>query len=129
VRLTWNGQAQPWVSFGTNGHHPGDVYLLPVQVASPVANTGVYPWTVEIQATLPGNQLIRQLVAGTSPVVVNRNANQFAVAAGSLNAGWSLAGLDQLVPVNGGVLWVSGDTGGSRYFSSTSGASYLSPPN
>jgi RHS repeat-associated protein len=122
VRLTWNGQQQPWVSFGTNGHHPGDVYLLPVQVANPVANSGLYPWMVQIQAILPGNQVVSQVVAGTSAVVVNGPASPFG-------AGWSLAGLNQLVPVNSGVLWVSGGTGGSRYFSALGGGSFLSPPN
>src|SRR5262249_4700788 len=34
-----------------------------------------------------------------------------------------------LVPVNGGVLWVSGDTGGSRLFSGLGNGSFVSPPN
>lgn len=122
VRLTWNGQQQPWVSFGTNGHRPGDVYLLPVQDATPVTSSGVYPWTVQVQATLPGGQVISQTMDGTSAVVVNGPDDPFG-------AGWSLAGLDHLVHVNGGVLWVSGDAGGSRYFAALGGGSFLSPAN
>ena len=40
---------------------PGDVYLLSTQVATPVTTTGVYPWSVAIQATLAGRHHHRQL--------------------------------------------------------------------
>ena len=59
VTLTWNGTAQPPVTFQTTGHSPGDSYLLSVQVGRPVTATGVYPWySVDIQATLPGGNIV-----------------------------------------------------------------------
>src|SRR5207302_4979010 len=42
--------------------------------------------------------------------------------------GWSIGGVDSLVSVTGGVLWVYG-TGGSRFFGSLGSGAFLSPPS
>src|SRR5204863_3225894 len=42
--------------------------------------------------------------------------------------GWGLAGLDQLIADGSGALWISGATGGTRYFALTGGV-YVSPAN
>ena len=118
AQLTWNnGTPQPWVTFSTTGHSPGNTYLLAVQVASPVATTGLYPYTIEVKSP---DDSIDATVSGYYTVVANNPATD------SFGAGWSLDSLATLVPVTGGVLWVSG-SGDARLFSG-SGGTYTNPP-
>jgi len=122
VQLTWNGTAQPWVTFSTAGHSPGDVYQLNTQVANPVATTGAYPWVVEIQATLPGGNIVDSTISGTADVVANGPSDP-------IGQGWSVGGTSQLVPDgNGGFYWVDGN-GGTRDFQSGNGTRFVSPPD
>src|SRR5207248_10344189 len=120
VQLTWNnGTPQTAVNFSTTGHSAGDVYLLDAQVASAVTSTGAYPWSITITATVSGNP-INRTVSGTAYVVVSPSTNPLLV-------GWSIAGVDQLVTISGGIMWVYG-AGGYRVFTG-SGPTYVSPPN
>ncbi len=122
VTLTWNGVAQAPQTFAVTGHSPGDVYLLDAQAASPVTSTGLYPWMMDIQATLPGGNVIDHTVSGTSGVVVNG-------ATDPLGPGWSVEGESTLVPDgHGNLLWVYGG-GGIREFRAGPGNTYVSPPN
>src|SRR5439155_18538556 len=63
---------------------------------------------------------IDRIIAGTVFVVANNSSDPFGY-------GWSVAGVDQLVPVTGGIWYIYG-VGGSRFFSG-SGPSYTSPAN
>ena len=121
AQLTWNnGTPQSWVTFSTTGHSAGDTYLLDTQVASAVTTTGYYPWKVEIKATV-GSDTIDDTLSGYALVVANGSGD-------AVGQGWTLAGVDQLVSVTGGVLWVYG-TGGSRFFASLGSGQFLSPPD
>ncbi len=121
VQLTWNGTTQPAITFSTTGHSPGDVYLLATQVATPVATTGDYSWSVQIQATLPGGNVITSSFSGRAPVVVNGNSDP-------IGRGWSVGGTAQLVSDGqGGYLWVDG-SGGTRDFEAGNGTTFVSPP-
>jgi len=121
VQLTWNnGTPQTAVNFSTTGHSAGDVYLLAAQVASAVTTTGAYPWSLSITATFSGTGPITRTVSGTAYVVVSSSSNPFLL-------GWSLAGVDQLVSVSGGIIYVAG-SGGFRVFTG-SGPTYTSPAN
>jgi RHS repeat-associated protein len=122
VQLTWNnGPPQPWVTFSTAGHNAGDVYLLSTQVATPVTATGVYPWKVEIQATLPSGSIIDSTLSGTVAVVANGSGDP-------IGQGWSIGGIAQLISDgNGGFVWVDGD-GGTRVFQAGNGTTFVSPP-
>src|SRR5262249_32142209 len=105
VQLTWNnGAPQSWVTFGTSGHPAGDTYLLAFQVSNTVAATGLYPWQLDIRAFLPSGGFNERVVSGTAQVVVRDSNDPFGT-------GWFLSGLDQLLPVSGGVLWVYGSGG------------------
>jgi YD repeat-containing protein len=118
VILTWNGAAQATLTYSTAGHQPGDAYLLAPQVASAVAATGVYPYSVQV---IGNGTSVNQTINGSLGVVVN-DASPFG-------AGWWLDGLDRLVNVSGtaatGLLYVYG-AGGSRFFAQN-GTSYTSP--
>jgi RHS repeat-associated protein len=120
--LTFNGTSQPDVSFATTGHSAGDTYALAVQVANPVSSTGYYPWSATVQLSYSnGTITLVHKVAGNAAVVVNGSGSAFG-------QGWSLAGLDQIVGVSGGVLYVSG-TGGARFFADLGGGAFLNPAN
>jgi hypothetical protein len=127
VQLTWNnGTAQPWVTFSTTGHAAGDSYVLAAQVSSPVTTSGAYPWTLAIQINGGLGHNTYLTVSGTAYVVSNTSNDPFG-------AGWSLAGVDQLVSADlaGDILYLPG-AGGNRYFRYTglSGGhgTFASPP-
>ena len=122
VQLTWNnGTPQPWVTFQTTGHSPGDVYQLNVQVSTAVTTTGVYPWTLEIKATLSGGDVIDRKCSGQAPVFV-------ALPAAPIAPGWTIGGEAQLVSTSTGVFFIYG-SGGGRFFRTGTGNIYLSPPD
>src|SRR5207253_1620695 len=121
VQLTWNnGTPQTAVNFSTTGHSAGDVYLLAAQVASAVTSTGAYPWSLSITETFSGNPNKNQTVSGTAYVVVNGTSD-------TIGQGYSIAGVDQLVSITGGMMWVQG-SGGFEVFTG-SGSTYSSPAN
>jgi RHS repeat-associated protein len=127
ARLTWNGGSPgSWVTFSTSGHSAGDTYVMDIQVGSAVTSTGLYSWTMDVKATYPNSYVVTRSVSGSTPVVVIGTATPFG-------QGWGLAGLDRLIPVSGGVLWVYGASGTARFFSTLNGAGgityFLSPPN
>jgi RHS repeat-associated protein len=119
VQLTWNGNAQGWLTFGTSGHTSGDVYALPVQVSSAVTSSGIYTWQVEVKATV-GSTIYDRTASGVLPLLVNTSS--------PYGAGWSLAGTQALLIGTQGIAIVDNATGGYRYFTGT-GPSYTSPAN
>src|SRR5262249_43947151 len=124
ARLSWNnGAFGSWVSFSSTGHSAGDTYYLALQVASAVTATDYYPFTIEVRATRGGNIFNYDPFNGKMPVVpLDSSSNAFG-------RGWGLTGLDQIVPVTSGVLWVYGGTGGARFFSGPISGFFVSPPN
>jgi hypothetical protein len=121
AQLTWNnGTPQSWVTFSTSGHAAGGAYWLTVQVNTAVKTTGVYPWKVEVQATLPnGGGIVDRTVTGIAAVV----ANDSTTAVDPFGPGWSVSGDDRLLAVSAssgvpaGVLWIYG-SGEARFFQS-----------
>src|SRR5207237_4461939 len=75
---------------------------------------------MSITETFSGSPNKNQTVSGTAYVVANGTSDPFTI-------GWSIAGIDNLVSISGGVLWVSG-AGGFRVFTG-SGSTYTSPAN
>jgi YD repeat-containing protein len=124
VQLTWNGGSPQTVTFTTNGGTAGAVYDLAIQLNTAVTATGYYPFTVQLTATVPPSTTYVRTYAGYAAVVVNGSSS----TTDPLGYGWSIAGVDALTSVTGGVLWVSG-TNGARFFYSLGGGNYLSPPN
>jgi RHS repeat-associated protein len=123
ARLTWNGGTPgSWVTFGTSGHSAGDIYDLAFQVSPAVTATGYYSWTIDVQVTYPGNLAISRSASGYTAVVVQGTTDPFG-------AGWSLAGLDSIISVTGGVLLLHGSGGAASFFSSLGSGNFLSPPD
>src|SRR5262249_22519909 len=112
-----------WVTFGTTGHAAGDDYLLSLQVSSAVTATGHYPWEIEVKATFGNDTLTRGLSGYADVVVLNSSES-------TSGYGWNLAGVDRVISVTGGLLWVFG-SGGVKFFESVGLSSryYASPPD
>jgi YD repeat-containing protein len=122
AQLTWQGQPQPWQTFTTSGHSPGDTYLLGLQVTAPVALSGIYDYSVTVQVDYgpgPGGEVLAQGTAtGQAPVVVQDSS--------PLGSGWGIANIDRLVVAPTGVMWQTG-SGDERFFTANAGGSYTSP--
>jgi RHS repeat-associated protein len=103
--LTLNGVAQPPVTVAVSNYVAGDSYLL--DCAAPPAGTGLQNWSLAEQITLADGTVLDQGESGTA-----ETGDWSTPAFGS---GWGLSGLDQLVPVAGGVLWITG-SGDARLF-------------
>ena len=89
---------------------------------APSRPPGVYPWKLEIKATLSGGDVIDRTISGLAPVIANGSGDPYG-------PGWTIQGVDSLVTDSkGGVLWVSG-SGDGRYFRAGTGGTYLSPAN
>jgi RHS repeat-associated protein len=114
--LTWNGAAQASKTFSGGGGADGDVLTIGLQ-APTVSTTGRYPWSVALSGGGHSGS-----VSGVTYVVAEDSS--------ALGAGWTFAGLDQLVSIsadaNGpaGQLRIYGN-GGWRFYSGTS--SFTSP--
>jgi RHS repeat-associated protein len=123
ARLTWNGGTPgSWVSFSTSGHSSGDLYDMALQVASAVTSVGYYPYTVDVQATVYGQTVTRSTSGYLAVVPLDISTNPFG-------NGWTLAGIDTIQSVTGGVLWIDGATAGARFFTSLGSGAFQSPPN
>jgi hypothetical protein len=117
-KLTFNGTAGATVTYSTTGFAPGDVFTIALQASNAITTTGRYGYSVLVQ--VPGQS--DQTITGAAYIV--------ALDASVLGAGWSFAGVDQLVSIaadgNGpaGMLRVYG-SGGYRFYEGTS--SFTSP--
>ncbi len=115
--LTFNGTAARTVTYNTTGFTPGDTLTMALQASTAITTTGGYSWSVSVTA---GS--FSHTYTGYTFVVAQDSS--------TLGAGWSFAGVNQLVPISAsgsvpaGVLMVFG-TGGWRFYQGTS--SFTSP--
>jgi RHS repeat-associated protein len=127
--FSWNGGSAVNTTFSTSGHSGGDNIALAVQVGSRVTASGYYPFSIAVTVNYPAIDGGAQTttLSGDLAVVVGDQSNP-------LGDGWSLAGVDQIIPVTGGALYVTGSTGTAEYFSLLSyhaggTSTYTSPPD
>jgi hypothetical protein len=128
VQLTFNGVQQTTQNFTIGTYTAGAVFLVGVEVASPLTATGVYNWSAAVTVTLSNSTHVTASPSGIAQVVVRDQSNR-------LGAGWGIGG-DGLgvarlytISANGnvpaGMLLATG-AGDSRFFTG-SGPSYTSP--
>ncbi len=125
--------------FSPSGHAPGDTYLLAAQVGTPVTDlgTGVYPWAFRVRASFAGGQSVDWTFSDVAQVVVtDKTSDPTSPDNSPFGPGWSLAGLDRIVPINEdgtgnvppGALMVYGSGDASRYFRlNPDGRTYSNP--
>ncbi len=132
AQLTWdNGTPGGWVSFSLpGGLTAGQTVSADLQASTQVTQTGVYPYSIEVKATFSGGSPVDVTFTGVEPVVA-RDAT--GSGADPYGPGWSITGVDSLLPVApstgvpAGVLYLYG-SGGSRFFTGT-GGTYTGPPD
>jgi YD repeat-containing protein len=143
--LFWNDSATPQVTtnFDPTGHNPGDTYLLAAQVPPPptvpkINDTGLVPWRFHVHAhfsnpqpPLPPQDMDWDFSDRAQVVVTDNNdpMNPNSRDNSPIGPGWSLAALDRLVLVAGGVLLVYGDGSAGHYFAKNADGTFTSPPN
>jgi len=117
VRLDFGGVDSGPIYYDSSSLMPGDMVRFAVQTQADTLSTGRYAWTLDV-ISYYGGDTSTQFFTGFEPVV-NRTESVFG-------SGWTLAGLDQLVPQTGGVLWVSG-RGPTAWFTDNGDGSFTSP--
>jgi len=118
-QLTFNGTAGATSYYDTSLFNPGDVTQVALQADATALATGRYDYTVTVGDVR--GPTTTSTAAGTA-TVVNEAANPFG-------AGWTLAGLERVVPAAGGVVLTLG-AGRSLWFAgsfASGGGAYTSP--
>jgi RHS repeat-associated protein len=117
------GDYGPVQTYQTTGHEPGSAYLLAVQAGADAAGlaTGVHGWQARVQFVYgTGSTAITATAVMTGTVQVVNNSMS------PIGAGWSIAGIDHLVPTCTGVLWVTG-TGDARLYQRQDDGTFTAP--
>jgi hypothetical protein len=110
--LTFNGSTgTKWV-YDTSQFVAGDVQQIALQANATSLSTGRYSYSVQIVDERATNTTLTY--SGTATVL-----NQSTSAFGD---GWTLQGLEQIVPATGGVILILGDNGESLWFSGSFGS-------
>jgi YD repeat-containing protein len=135
VDISWSGETQGMgEDFATDGHNPGDTYLLAIQLpATPMmTSTGLYPWQVTVTGHFT-SQDVTFSYSGYAQVVVSDSTDTTSRDDSAFGPGWSLAGLNRLVTTTQGppgVLMVYGDGTASHFFARIPGTlNFFSPLN
>ena len=84
------------------------------RLPAPATTTG----QLSVQVNMPDGSTITESTSGTVATVDRTNS--------PFGAGWGLSGLDQLVPFDGGVVWVTG-TGQTRVFTGSGPGTFTGP--
>ena len=118
--LTFNSSVGTTYYYNTSGLNPGDVQQIALQYPTALA-TGRYSYSVQIVDL--GSPVTTLTYSGTATVL-----NQSGSAVGD---GWTLGGLEQIVPASGGVILSLGGGGDSLWFTGSfgsGGGTYTDPP-
>jgi RHS repeat-associated protein len=117
--LIFNSVTQTALTYNSlpAGTVPGDTLYLTLQDSTVITTSSLYPWSVQLQLTTP-TTTVNETLSGNQYVVAEDNSQ--------LGSGWTMSGVDQLVPIPGvGMLRIYG-SGGARIY--TGGPIYTSPP-
>ncbi len=119
AKLTFNGTAGTTWYYNTSGFIPGDIQQIALQSTATGLTTGRYSYSVQVVDERSTNTT--STYSGTATVL-----NQSASAFGD---GWTLQGLEQVIPATGGVILTLGDNGETLWFSGSPGvgSNYTTP--
>lgn len=117
--LTFNGTTGTTWYYKTSGMIAGDVQQIALQSTATGLTTGRYSYSVQIVDERSTNTT--STYSGSATVL-----NQLTSAFGD---GWTLQGLEQVIPATGGVILTLGDNGETLWFSGSPGVggNYTSP--
>jgi RHS repeat-associated protein len=124
AQLTFDGTAGSTEFYNTSGLQPGDIVQVGLQANATSLDTGVYPYTMTIAEIRSGTPTT---FTYTGNATVENAAKDSTFSA--LGAGWTVSGLERLIPVTGGVILDEG-SGSVALFSGSfgsGGGTYTSP--
>jgi RHS repeat-associated protein len=116
AQLTFNGTAASTYYYDTSQLTPGDVQQVALQ-ASTSPSTGRYAYSIaygDIRGT-------------TTTSTVTGSATVINDSGSALGGGWSVDGLETIIPATGGVILDLGSGGKSLWFATGSGSTYVDP--
>ena len=124
AQLTFNGTVGSTYYYNTSSLRPGDIMQIGQQANATALDTGSYPYTMTIVDS-PGSSPTTFTYTGNATVENAAKDSTFS----ALGAGWTVSGLNKIIPATGGVildvgggsvLWFSGSFG-------SGGGTYTSP--
>jgi YD repeat-containing protein len=124
AQLTFDGTAGSTYYYSTSALRPGGIMQIGLQANATTLDTGSYPYTMTIAE-------IRSGTPTTFTYTGNANVENAAEdpTFSALGAGWTVGGLEKLIPVTGGVILDDG-SGTVEWFSGSfgsGGGTYTSP--
>ena len=117
AQLTFNGSAGSTVYTNTSQLIPGDVQQIALQANASGLASGRYGYSV---TTGDVRSSTTTATATGSTDVINNTAS-------ALGSGWTVAGLEKIIPASGGVVLDLGEGGKSLWFATGSGSTYVDP--
>ena len=118
AQLTFNG-GTPLTTYyySTSGYNTGDVQQIAVQATNATAlATGRYTYSIPVTDI------------GSTPTTITGSTTLLNYSGNAFGAGWTLQGLEQIIPETGGVILDQGDGGSTLWFTSGgSGGGYTAP--
>ena len=124
AQLTFDGTAGSTYYYDTSDLQPGDIMQIGQQANATGLDTGVYPYTMTIAEIRDGSPTT---FTYTGNATVENAAEDATFSA--LGAGWTVGGVEKLIPVTGGVILDEG-SGSVALFSGSfgdDGGTYTSP--
>jgi hypothetical protein len=126
AQLTFDGTAGSTYYYSTSALRPGDIVQIGLQATNAATlDTGSYPYTMTI-AEIRGSTPTTFTYPGTATVENAAEDPTFS----ALGAGWTVGGLEKIIPATGGVILDEGAarSRGSRAASAPAGAPTRAPP-
>ena len=120
AQLTFNGSAGTTWYYDTSQFTPGDIQQIALQANATSLSTGRYSYSAQVVDIRGGTTTFTYSGSAT---VINNSTSPFG-------DGWTLQGLEQIVPASGGVILSLGDGGKSLWYTGSfggGGGTYTSP--
>ena len=116
AQLTFNGTPQTAYYYNTSSLQPGDIQQIALQANASALSTGRYAYTVNIYDLRNG--VPTTFTYNDTATVINESKDPTFSA---LGAGWTVSGLNKIIPAGGGVILDEGD-GSSLWFTGSFGS-------
>jgi RHS repeat-associated protein len=117
AQLTLNGVAGSTIYYNTATLNPGDVMQIALQANATSLSTGRYGWSIAVTANYSPNPVTTNY-SGSVDIINDRTS--------AFGPGWTLANLERIYPVTGGVV-LEMPGGRSLWFASNGSGGFITP--
>ncbi len=124
AQLTFNGTPGATWTYNTSSLTPGDILQIGLQANASGLSTGRYPYSATVIDNRAGTQTTTT-DTGTATIINEALDPTFS----ALGAGWSVGGLEKIIPASGGVILDQGGGSGEWFGGSfgSGGGTFTSP--